>query len=166
MKVNIQGLKNGSFEQNENVFFENTELKFDEVKFISAVQVSVHGEKNNEIIRLSLEFSSDVEFPCDRCLEPFVTNIKGVSSVIFTKKDITDDEGEIEIIRIDNDVTEIDLHDILLEELVLSFPMKRIHAEDCKGICSCGVNLNLESCRCEKETDPRWEALEKLKRKE
>ena len=36
-------------------------------------------------------------------------------------------------------------------------------SEDCKGLCpGCRVNLNQAPCRCKKQADPRWAALEQL----
>jgi len=45
--------------------------------------------------------------------------------------------------------------------------MKKLCKEDCKGLCPrCGKNLNEDNCICtEKEIDPRWEPLEKLRNK-
>jgi uncharacterized protein len=40
--------------------------------------------------------------------------------------------------------------------------------EDCKGLCPhCGRNLNLEQqCNCEQHvSDPRWDALNEIKKK-
>ena len=34
---------------------------------------------------------------------------------------------------------------------------------ECKGLCcGCGVNLNVDTCKCEKEVDPRLAALRQL----
>lgn len=44
---------------------------------------------------------------------------------------------------------EIDVDEILREQAYLSFPLRSLCSEDCKGICAgCGVALNTEACRC------------------
>ena len=46
---------------------------------------------------------------------------------------------------------------------ILNMDTKHLCSEDCKGLCpGCGVNLNVEPCRCKKQADPRWAALEQL----
>ncbi len=42
----------------------------------------------------------------------------------------------------------VDLTEMVNEKLLLSFPVSVLCKEDCKGICSCGVNLNHEDCKC------------------
>ena len=55
------------------------------------------------------------------------------------------------------------LKELVLSDLLLNLPMKHLCREDCKGLCpGCGVNLNREPCRCKKQVDPRWAALEQL----
>ena len=60
----------------------------------------------------------------------------------------------------------IDLDEIVREQILLALPTRQLCAEDCKGLCpSCGANLNEKACGCEQQqTDPRWSALEALKR--
>jgi uncharacterized protein len=48
------------------------------------------------------------------------------------------------------------------EEFSLALPVKPLCRKNCKGLCpSCGVNLNRESCACERTTDdPRLAVLQ------
>jgi uncharacterized protein len=42
--------------------------------------------------------------------------------------------------------------------------MQILCRDDCKGLCpQCGVNRNHKSCECGGTSDPRWDALRKLK---
>ncbi len=163
MKANIQGLKNGTFHLEEQIDFSNLEFETESVHFTKPIHVSVDGEVLNTIYRLNISFKGDVEFPCDRCFEKFTSHIADHYSIIYTKREMTDDDGEIDIVDIPNDATEIDLSENLIESVSLSFPMKRLHSDSCKGICECGANLNKETCVCEIKGDPRWDALKKLK---
>ena len=41
--------------------------------------------------------------------------------------------------------------------------IKNLCSDDCKGLCfKCGVDLNVEPCRCKPEVDPRLAALAQL----
>jgi len=50
--------------------------------------------------------------------------------------------------------------------VILSIPLKPVCDEQCKGLCPvCGENKNERDCGCvEKQTDPRWQSLPKLKK--
>ena len=70
-----------------------------------------------------------------------------------------EEDGEIVLL----DDGEIDVGDLAYTAFVLDMDTKHLCSEDCKGLCpGCGVNLNQEPCRCKKQADPRWAALEQL----
>jgi uncharacterized protein len=165
MKINIQSLKNGLFELSDKVDLSDVELSTDSVSFFEPLDIVVKGEKNNLDYRIDVLFDGRVKFPCDRCSSEFETKISDEFTVIYTKSGQEDEEGELDIVSISNDAKEIDISNELIESVVLSFPMKRLHDENCKGVCECGANLNSEACLCEEKIDPRWEALAKLKKK-
>ena len=46
---------------------------------------------------------------------------------------------------------EIDLDPYVFEEVMLNIPIKALCSESCKGMCpTCGKNLNIGECQCEK----------------
>ncbi|WMM26734.1 DUF177 domain-containing protein [Tissierella sp. MB52-C2] len=100
---------------------------------------------------------------CHRCLKPATNQIKTrVSGKLAKGKGMSDEEydGYDEIFSYENDFLEID--DYILNQVVVSLPMKSLCDSDCKGLCSiCGTDLNNTKCNCIQENiDPR---LEKLK---
>lgn len=58
----------------------------------------------------------------------------------------------------------LDLEPMLRDVIVLSIPMRPVHAEDCKGLCPvCGADLNVSDCRhAEPQVDARWAPLQSL----
>ncbi len=58
----------------------------------------------------------------------------------------------------------IDLEPMLRDAIVLSIPMRPVHAEDCKGLCPvCGADLNVSDCQHgEQAVDARWAPLQSL----
>jgi uncharacterized protein len=58
----------------------------------------------------------------------------------------------------------IDLEPMLRDVIVLSIPMRPVHAEECKGLCPvCGADLNVSDCKhAEPEVDARWAPLQSL----
>ena len=58
---------------------------------------------------------------------------------------------------------EIDLSEAVRQYTLLVKPMKPLCHKDCAGLCfRCGKNLNLGSCDCPKEIDPRLAVLASL----
>jgi uncharacterized protein len=58
---------------------------------------------------------------------------------------------------------EIDVDEILREQTYLSFPLRTLCSEECKGICAgCGVVLNKEDCCC--SSDKSTSAFSVLKK--
>ena len=60
--------------------------------------------------------------------------------------------------------TSLDVDQLIFGEILVSWPMKVLCREDCKGICRrCGANLNLSECQCPKtEPDPRMAAIQDI----
>jgi uncharacterized protein len=58
---------------------------------------------------------------------------------------------------------QIDLSEVTRQYTLLAAPMKPLCRENCAGLCSrCGKNLNLVTCDCIKEIDPRLAVLASL----
>ena len=72
-----------------------------------------------------------------------------------------EDEEHDEIVLLDG--TELDLDEVVTTAYVLAMDTKHLCSDDCKGLCfKCGVDLNVEPCRCKPEVDPRLAALAQL----
>ena len=102
----------------------------------------------NKVLELTGKGSLTVGIPCDRCLEQVSVTIP---YDIERKLDMKQTDKE----RVEN----LDENDYL--EVLMSWPLKVLCKEDCKGICSrCGKNLNEGPCGCAEEPkDPRMAAI-------
>lgn len=96
--------------------------------------LSLAGEKN---LSIKGEIKGNFKLTCERCCEDFITYKKiGVDDIF----ELTNKELSEKVVDIGEKVKEI---------VLASSPMKILCKEDCKGICSsCGVNLNKETCKC------------------
>ena len=82
--------------------------------------------------------------------------VKNVADVL-----VLEGEEDEDIVLLENG--EVDVGDLAYTAFLLAMDTKHLCSEDCKGLCpGCGVNLNREPCRCKKQVDPRWAALEQL----
>lgn len=100
---------------------------------------------------------------CARCLTEFENKVETkFEAVVVQRRDDDDNESdEIKLVTIDGCVN---LDETIKQLVYLSMPMKSVCKADCKGLCpTCGVNLNIEECKCQnKITDPRFEKLKNL----
>ncbi len=143
----------------------NEELDLSDVDFggvCPAVRpVSVVGTVRNiaGMLRLQMNVDTMLSCVCDRCGAPFEKAFH-VSVERMLAEELEDDEND-EILLLDDGA--FDLDELAREAFILDMDTKMLCRADCKGLCSgCGANLNVEACRCKKEIDPRWAALQQL----
>lgn len=124
--------------------------------------VRVTGQVRNMAGALVLEgtAATTLHLVCDRCAKPFARE-KTVRLETLLAQELADERSDDEIVLLDGD--EVDLDDVATTAFVLAMDSKNLCSEDCKGICpGCGVDLNVEPCRCKPEVDPRLAVLAKL----
>lgn len=123
--------------------------------------VKVIGKVSNKTGIVELEANADfeLELNCDRCAKPITVPVK--TEINHTLVTHLNDETNDELLLISE--LRFDLDEIVTEDVFLNLPAKFLCKDDCKGVCfKCGKDLNSGSCSCEKEIDPRLEALKQL----
>lgn len=119
---------------------------------------------NEENRRLLIQGKTEVTIaiPCDRCLEDVEWNfpIEIEKEMDLTKS--SEETGMDELSYMTG--TSLDVDQLIFGEILVSWPMKVLCREDCKGICKrCGANLNEAECQCQKtEPDPRMAAIQDI----
>jgi uncharacterized protein len=107
---------------------------------------------------------------CSRCLAPYpFRSDEGFSLVLYRHEAGQPAERELGRDELDvyfYDEPQVPVVPIVEERIQMAVPMKPLCREDCRGLCvHCGADLNQGECGCRAETiDPRWEALQKLKK--
>ena len=98
---------------------------------------------------------------CDRCATAFTRPVQYPLHAVLTTEPESDDFEDPWVFELQNDCADLD--DIVTTTFVLNMDSKLLCSEDCKGLCSrCGANLNLGTCGCKPEPDPRFAALQQL----
>ena len=123
--------------------------------------VTVEGSVKNiaDVLVLEGEAKSLLDYTCDRCMSGFSREKTVPLSFLLAETLEGEDDGEIVLLE----DGEIDVGELAYTAFILDMDTKHLCSEDCKGLCpGCGVNLNQEPCRCKKQADPRWAALEQL----
>ena len=112
---------------------------------------------------LELDGSGEITvgIPCDRCLEDVAVSIplsfKRKLDMKLTDEDRIHDLDEKSYLT----GMDLDVDRLVYLEVLMSWPLKVLCKEDCKGLCSrCGKNLNYGPCDCvEEPKDPRMAAI-------
>ena len=132
-------------------------------------------EKKDSRVILTGKFFLVVLLNCDRCLEEFDHRLESSFAVDFELRDQpeTDDvESEYQCEKSEMDTIflnkpEIDVNQVMMQQVLLSFPMKQLCTVNCLGLCAkCGANLNEEpnGCICVEENNSPFSVVAKLKK--
>lgn len=100
---------------------------------------------------------------CDRCLKPVEQEI----SLAFSRQVWAPDAAADPAVYEEQPFMDgfvLDVEDLLISEIVTSWPMKILCKPDCKGICpTCGRDLNTGKCDCDSFVpDPRMAAIKDI----
>ena len=129
------------------------------IKITDPVKFKGDLDSIGELLELKGQITGTIELTCSRCLVKFPQQLDiEVFEKISNDTETVDKDGEV--VFIDSDT--LDITEIVLNNIILSLPIKRLCKEDCRGLCQqCGTDLNSSSCNCESsDVDPR---LAKLK---
>ncbi len=133
------------------------------------VDVCLSVKRVDKTVSLEVKIETAVDLECCRCLEGFTFQIKTEFKYIISPFEERFEE-ELELTSEDfltgyykNDV--IELCPVVLEQILLQIPIKPLCSDSCEGICPhCGVNLNEETCKCQRNAvDLRFAVLKKVK---
>lgn len=121
-------------------------------------------EKTTTMLILQFNAKGSSVVPCDRCGDDFKLSFKA-DEKLFVKFGDESYEQTDEVMVVSHDTHEIDVSHRIYEMLILNFPKKRVHKK--LGDCNAKAIEKLNEINSSEEngdtTDPRWEALKKLK---
>ncbi len=156
--------------------FDITDKFFEEFEYSLIRSGKVHVvltlEKKETMMIGEFELNGKVFTDCDRCNDPLEVPVKGSYRIVYKfDTEAVDDESLIVLFP---EEFEINVRETILELITVSLPTRNLHNE---GECNEEMIelLNEYSANSDKdswnaddddendETDPRWEALKKLK---
>jgi uncharacterized protein len=131
-----------------------------------AVSVHVKFEKEERMLVLNFTLEGIAVVPCDRCNEPMQVKISGTERLIMKFGEEYQEQSD-EVLIIPEMSHQVDLAPFIYEYIHLLLPMRKVHGEDAAegSTCDPEVIKKLEELNRKASTDPRWEALSKLKEK-
>ncbi|MCD6192300.1 MAG: DUF177 domain-containing protein [Candidatus Aminicenantes bacterium] len=165
MIIDIERIPKEGLHIDRDFELESSELIEEEAILLEPLHAEIDLHKEGDELFIKGKIHTVVSFICSRCLSPFEYLVDSEFDLVYLpeelfeiKEELTDDDLDL-FFYVEN---QINLREIVLEQLNLTFPMKPLCSPDCQGICPiCGQVINEGKCRCiRKSTDPR---LEKLK---
>jgi len=165
--IPFSGLKQGKHEFEYKVkseFFESFE--YDEFNDAN-ISLKVEMNKTSTMLELVLIAQGNVNVNCDLSNEPFDLGVSDELELVVKFGDSFNDEND-EILIIPHGEHQVNIAQYVYEMIVLAVPQKRVHPKVLDGSMKSEALEKLENLkpRAEKEnkeTDPRWDALKKLK---
>ena len=107
-------------------------LQTQELKFLQPLAVAATFYKERDTVIVRVEALGSLEIICARCLEPYQQPYDNQFDLDYETK------GKVAL----------DITDDIRQEVLLSYPIRFLCREDCKGLCSiCGKNLNEGVCQ-------------------
>ncbi|MGB7061387.1 MAG: DUF177 domain-containing protein [Candidatus Zixiibacteriota bacterium] len=149
---------------------EALELKAEGAAFEKPVRVELLVSKNQDQLICQGKVTATAKLECSRCLADYD---QAMTSDLNFVVDLAgnSDEGKSEeegYFVADPSLAFFEIDDLVREAIILSMPLKPLCSDECKGLCPvCGIDLNRLQCNCvKKETDPRWDQLKGLSKKD
>lgn len=125
-------------------------------------EVDLKLQKSTTMLQLEFKAKGVVNDYCDRCGDPLELKVTTSDRLIVKFGDEPFEQTD-EIVVLTHDTHEIDVSQNIYEMLVLGLPRKRVHTR--LADCNQEVLAKLRAFEPYEEptTDPRWDALKKLK---
>ena len=172
-KLNLKALPFESQSVNyrlEADFFEGDEP----TEVIAAdVEVEVTVDRTSECdYRLSISCQGTMEIPCDCCLEPMVHQVETMYPISIRQEGDVLDDSRDGLLLVPETWRELDIAPLIRDTVLLTIPIMHTHAP---GECNAEMLAHLagdddgitggtgEASGEAESTDPRWDALRKLK---
>ncbi|MDG4654711.1 DUF177 domain-containing protein [Chryseobacterium arthrosphaerae] len=165
--VSFSGLKNGKHEfkfEIDKTFFQlfDTEQEFTNPR----IEVNVLLDKHTTFLEFEIKIKGWVELVCDITNEDFDYPIENEIKILVNFGEEYDDSNE-DVITIPTSDHAFNIAHLIYENVMLSIPMKKISPnvsdEDLKILEQFSPKDMEETEEKEHESDPRWDALRKLR---
>ena len=160
MIIDIERLPRKGMKISRDFEFLSVDLVEENAVFLEPVHVEATVKKIGEEIAIKGKITTRISFNCSRCLVPFEFPIDSQFDLVYLPEELEEVKEELD----PEDLTQlfyynrkIDLKEVILEQLNLTFPVKPLCTENCQGICPvCGKIIKGGKCSCVSEkSDPR-----------
>jgi uncharacterized protein len=165
MIVDIDRLPREGLKISRNFELFHDEIVEEDAVFLLPLHADITVKKIGEEVYVKGKIKTLLSFVCSRCLVPFEFPVDSLFDLVYLPEELEVAREELSGDDLETSYyysRKLDLKEVILEQLNLTFPVKPLCSETCRGICPvCGKNINNGDCSCVTEdSDSR---LEKLK---
>lgn len=164
MLIEIDKIPKNGLKVSRDFEFPSLDLVEENAVFLKPVHADATVTRMGEEVRVQGRLTTRLSIVCGRCLTPFERAVDSTFDLVFLPEEYHEFKEELDNEDIDQLFfagREIDLREVVLEQLNLTFPAKPLCDEDCEGICAvCGRIRRNGECGCAvKEESRRLGAL-------
>ncbi len=129
-----------------------------ELELLRPLNVDLEIHKRPDHIRIEGTIETVLQVACHRCLKTFPWPLQEKIDLFLMEEEPSlqeEDEMELDAEELeyeffDGEIIAID--QLIVEQIFLALPYKILCKENCSGLCpGCGMNLNEESCQCDRK---------------
>jgi len=165
MIIDIDKLPKDGLELCRNFEFPSLDLVEEDAVFLQPVQAEVSIKRMEDEVWIKGRVKTVLSFICGRCLTPFEFPVDSTFDLVFLPEEMQELKEEFD----DQDADrlfyrsrQIDVREVILEQLNLTFPSRPLCSPTCEGLCAvCGKIRREGNCGCQVEKTPH--PLESLK---
>ena len=134
IKISVRDIPSNGLDIDQSISGESIGLSPQEADIRSLLHVKARLEKTDNFVIANTRIQAQFGYMCARCLEKLYSTQERSYKFDF---------------EIDGQTEYIDLGEEIRQEIIMSNPLRVLCRQGCKGICpKCGVNLNIEQCKC------------------
>jgi len=169
MIIDIDKLPKDGLELRRNFEFPSLDLVEEDAVLLQPVQTEVSIKRIEEEVWIKGRVKTVLSFICGRCLTPFEFPVDSKFDLVFLPEEMQELKEEFDdqdADRLFYQSRRIDVREVILEQLNLTFPARPLCSPGCEGLCAvCGKIRREGACGCQvKGRDARLEPLKILRK--
>lgn len=167
MLIDIDKLTKEGLTVNRDFEYPSAALVEEDAVFLRPVHVELTVSKLEDQVRINGRVSTLIRFTCSRCLTPYEFPVDSRFDLVYLPEELEEIKEELEEEDVNTlyySAPQLDLREVILEQLNLTFPLRPLCSKDCPGICPiCGIVIREGTCSCAVPgAEPRLESLKSL----
>jgi uncharacterized protein len=160
MVIDVDRIPKEGLDVSRDFEFLSVDLVEENTVFLAPPHADLIIRKVGDEVWIKGRLTARLSFVCSRCLSPYEFPVDSGFDLVYLPEELDlmkEELEEDELGQVFYHDNQIDLREIILEQLNLTFPLKPLCSESCEGICAvCGKVRRNGDCSCQvKEEDPR-----------
>ncbi|HEX9902084.1 MAG TPA: DUF177 domain-containing protein [Acidobacteriota bacterium] len=152
MRIDIDRLPKEGLKVDRDFDFLSEDLVEEDAVFLQPAHARLEIKKVDQEILIKGRLTVGLSFVCSRCLMPFDYPVDSAFDLVYQPEDLEQAKEELAEEDLERGYfysRSLDLQEIILEQLNLTFPVKPLCSKDCGGICPiCGKVRRESGCAC------------------